>query len=125
MVRRSKSNNYYSPPVQEVTPEQLEAAVKACEDRRKAEEQKAWEKKMEEREAQWASLPSVKSVAVPQQPDTEPEPIPLWKNILVSLLAIILLLFYVCSGIGLLMLIFSSASRRSLFWAGWILFKRR
>ena len=99
--------------------------MKACEDHRKAEEQKVWEKKMEEREAQWASLPSVKSAAVPQQPDTEPEPIPLWKNILVSLLAIILLLFYVCSGIGLLMLIFSSASRRSLFWAGWILFKRR
>jgi hypothetical protein len=123
MVRRSKSNNYYSPPVQEVTPEQLEAAVKACEDRRKAEEQKVWEKKMEEREEQFASLPSVKSVAVPQQPDTES--VPLWKDILIWVFAVLTFLFYVCTGIGLLMLIFSSASRRSLFWAGWILFKRR
>ena len=123
MVRRSKSNNYYSPPVQEVTPEQLEAAVKACEDRRKAEEQKAWEKKMEEREEQFASLPSVKSVAVPQQPDTES--VPLWKDILIWVFAVLTFLFYVCTGIGLLMLIFSSASRRSLFWAGWILYKRR
>lgn len=122
MVRRSKSNNYYSPPVQEVTPEQLEAAVKACEDRRKAEEQKAWEKKMEEREEQFASLPSVKSVAVPQ-PDTES--VPLWKDILIWVFAVLTFLFYVCTGIGLLMLIFSSASRRSLFWAGWILYKRR
>lgn len=123
MVRRSKSNNYYSPPVQKVTPEQLEAAVKACEDRRKAEEQKAWEKKMEEREEQFASLPSVKSVAVPQQPDTES--VPLWKDILIWVFAVLTFLFYVCTGIGLLMLIFSSASRRSLFWAGWILYKRR
>ena len=123
MVRRSKSNNYYSPPVQEVTPEQLEAAVKACEDRRKAEEQKAWEKKMEEREEQFASLPSVKSVAVPQQPDTES--VPLWKDILIWVFAVLTFLFYVCTGIGLLMLIFSSASRRSLFRAGWILYKRR
>ena len=123
MVRRSKSNNYYSPPVQEVTPEQLEAAVKACEERRKAEEQKAWEKKMEEREEQFASLPSVKSVAVPQQPDTES--VPLWKDILIWVFAVLTFLFYVCTGIGLLMLIFSSASRRSLFWAGWILYKRR
>lgn len=123
MVRRSKSNNYYSPPVQEVTPEQLEAAVKACEDRRKAEEQKAWEKKMEEREEQFASLPSVKSVAVPQQPDTES--VPLWKDILIWVFAVLTFLFYVCTGIGILMLIFSSASRRSLFWAGWILYKRR
>jgi hypothetical protein len=123
MARRSKSNNYSSPPVQEVTPEQLEAAVKACEEHRKAEEQKAWEKKMKEREAQWASLPSVKSVAVPQQPDTES--VPLWKDILIWVFAVLTFLFYVCTGIGLLMLIFSSASRRSLFWAGWILYKRR
>jgi len=94
MARRSKSNNYSSPPVQEVTPEQLEAAVKACEEHRKAEEQKAWEKKMKEREAQWASLPSVKSVAVPQQPDTES--VPLWKDILIWVFAVLTFLFYVC-----------------------------
>ena len=118
-----------SKPVHVPMGDELAQIVANVEENRKREEAKAFEKRRAEQRAKWDEEQARIAAYIAEHPELtpepkpEPKPLPMWLKVLITIGVIGYYALILLSGFWIILLLFSFASRRPLFWGGWIVFK--